>query len=153
MVQAAESAAAAAQAAQALLSRQAGDESRSWWKLLPKPQVFDHSTRESEISSWKEWSWSFEQYIASVDGRFAEDIQNMRSHLDREVDPVDFSESEKQRNTFLYSLLSSLVRQRALLVVRQTTGNNGLEAYRTLIQQNEPISKNRSMGLLNVIMN
>ena len=153
MVQAAESAAAAAQAAQAMLSRQTGDESRSWWELLPKPQVFDHSTRESEISSWKEWSLSFEQYIASVDGRFAEDIQNMRSHLDREVDPVDFSDSEKQRNTFLYSLLSSLVRQRALLVVRQTTGNNGLEAYRTLIQQNEPISKNRSMGLLNVIMN
>ena len=83
----------------------------------------------------------------------SEDIQNMRSHLDREVDPVDFSDSEKQRNTFLYRLLSSLVRQRALLVVRQTTGNNGLEAYRTLIQQNEPTSKNRSMGLLNVIMN
>jgi len=147
MVQAAEAAAAAAQAAQAMLSRQAGDESRSWWKLLAKPPVFDHSTRESEISSWKEWSWTFEQYIASVDSRFSEDIQNMRSHLDREVDPVDFSDSEKQRNTFLYSLLSSLVRQRALLVVRQTTGNNGLEAYRTLIQQNEPISKNRSMGL------
>lgn len=33
------------------------------------------------------------------------------------------------------------------------TGSNGLEAYRRLIQQNEPMSKNRSMGLLNVIMN
>ena len=38
------------------------------------------------------------------------------------------------------------------MVVRQTAGSNGLEAYRALIQQNEPLSKNRSMGLLNVIM-
>ena len=39
------------------------------------------------------------------------------------------------------------------MVVRQTAGSNGLEACRALIQQNEPLSKNRSMGLLNVIMN
>ena len=40
-----------------------------------------------------------------------------------------------------------------LLVVKQVAGCNGLEAFRTLIQQNEPVSKNRSMGLLNIIMN
>ena len=39
------------------------------------------------------------------------------------------------------------------MVVRQVSGSNGLEAYRMLIQQNEPLSKNRSMGPLNVIMN
>ena len=50
-------------------------------------------------------------------------------------------------------MIASLLRQRALLVVRQVTGCNGLEAYRTLILQNEPVSKNRSMGLLNVKMN
>ena len=38
------------------------------------------------------------------------------------------------------------------MVVRHTAGSNGLEAYRALIQQNEPLTKNRSMGLLNVIM-
>ena len=40
-----------------------------------------------------------------------------------------------------------------LLVVKQVAGCNGLEAYRTLIQQNEPVSKNRSMGFPNIIMN
>ena len=153
MVHAAESAAAAANAAQQLLSRQQPEEPRSWWKLLPKPAVFDHSSRETEISGWKEWSWSFEQYINSVDPKFGDDIQNMRSKLDQPVDPVDFSDGERQRNAFLYSMLSSLLRQRPLLVVKQIAGCNGLEAYRTLIQQNEPVSKNRSMGLLNIIMN
>eukprot|EP00435_Cladocopium_sp_Y103_P039736 s2263_g10.t1 len=116
-------------------------------------QMFDHASREAEISAWRDWSWTFEQYIASVDAKFSDDIQSVRAHLDRVVDPVDFSDAEKHSNTFFYSLLSSLLRQRALLVVRQVTGCNGLEAYRTLIQQNEPISKNRSMGLLNLIMN
>eukprot|EP00435_Cladocopium_sp_Y103_P017140 s491_g4.t1 len=127
-------------------------------KLMGRPRVDSvvqmlHYAWEAEISGWRDWSWQFEQYIASVDAKFSDDIQYVRAHLDRTVDPVDFSDAEKQRNTFLYSLLSSLVRQRALLVVRQVTGCNGLEAYRTLIQQNEPISKNRSMGLLNLIMN
>ena len=72
---------------------------------------------------------------------------------DRAVDPVDFTDLERQRNHFLYSLLSSLVRQRALLVIRQVENSNGLEAYRQLVQQNEPMTKNRSMGLLNAIMN
>ena len=153
LVAAAEAAAEAAKAATALASRSSADDNRSWWKLLPKPQVFDHSTREAEISSWKEWSWSFEQYISSVDSKFSDDVQQVRNHLNATVDPIDFSDQERQRNSFFYSLLSSLVRQRALMVVKQVPNQNGLEAYRLLIQQNEPLSKNRSMGLLNIIMN
>eukprot|EP00435_Cladocopium_sp_Y103_P032397 s251_g8.t1 len=153
LVAAAEAAAEAAKAATALASRASSDESRAWWKLLPKLQIFDHATREAEISNWKEWCWSFEQYISSVDAKFADDIQQVRNHLDRVVDPIDFSDQESQRNNFFYSLLSSLVRQRALMVVKQVSNSNGLEAYRVLIQQNEPLSKNRSMGLLNIIMN
>ena len=61
----------------------------------------------------------FEQYVASVDTRFSDDVQQIRSNLNTTVDPVDFSDSEKQRNSFFYSLLSSLLRQRPLLVVRQ----------------------------------
>ena len=144
---------AASRAAESASNRPSDGDGKQWCKLLPKPPPFDHSTRESEISSWKEWSWLFEQYMASVDSRFSDDIQQVRDHVEQQVDPVDFTDMERQRNSFLYSLLSSLVRQRALLVVKQVSNSNGLEAYRLLIQQNEPLSKNRSMGLLNVIMN
>lgn len=37
-------------------------------------------------------------------------------------------------------------------MVKKVGRSNGLETYRLLIQQNEPLSKNRSMGVLNVIM-
>ena len=153
LVAATEAAALAAQkAAEAVQSRPAGEDSRSWWKLLPKPPTFDHATREAEIAAWKEWSWLLEQYLGSVDPKFTDDIQGVGAQVDRSVDMVDFSDSERQRNNFLYSMFSSLLRQRALLVVKQVTGNNGLEVYRLLVQQNEPASKNRGMSLLSVIM-
>ena len=135
------------------VSRTSTDDSKQWWRLLPKPPTFEHTNRESEMAAWREWSWAFEQYVASVDAKFADDIEQLRANPNQAVDPVDFTDTERQRNHFLYSLLSSLLRQRPLLVVRNLTGSNGLEAYRMLIQQNEPVSKNRSMGLLNVIMN
>ena len=152
MVLATESAAAAAQAAVQAASR-SSDESRAWWKLLPKPALFDHATREAEIAGWKDWSWSFEQYMSSVDSKFMDDIRQVRSNTEKPIDTFDFSDAERQRNSFFYSLLSSLMRQRALLVVKQVPGNNGLEAYRLLVAQNEPANKNRAMSLLNTIMN
>jgi hypothetical protein len=106
------------QATASAVNRPAAEDGKSWWKLLAKPPTFDHSTREGEIAAWKEWSWTFEQYISSVDAKFAEDIPKLREHPERPIDPVDFNDMEKQRNTFFYSLLSSLLRQRALLVVR-----------------------------------
>ena len=94
MVAAAESAAAAANAATQALARRDTDDGKSWWKLLPKPPTFDHGTREAEISAWKEWSWTFEQHLSSVDSKFLDDIEQVRAHPERLVDPVDFTESE-----------------------------------------------------------
>ena len=99
MVLATESAAAAAQAAVQAASR-SSDESRAWWKLLPKPALFDHATREAEIAGWKDWSWSFEQYISSVDSKFMDDIRQVRSNTEKPIDTFDFSDAERQRNSF-----------------------------------------------------
>ena len=124
MVQAAEAAALAAQAATRAVegvSRTSTDDSKQWWRLLPKPPTFEHTNRESEIAAWREWSWAFEQYVASIDAKFADDIEQLRANPNQAVDPVDFTDTERQRNHFLYSLLSSLLRQRPLLVVRNVT--------------------------------
>ena len=94
MVAATEAAARAAQKTvemvESAASRTTGDDNKSWWKLLPKPPNFDHSTREAEISGWKEWSWMFEQYVASIDSRFTDDRQGVRARLDQPIDTVDF---------------------------------------------------------------
>ena len=56
------------------------------------------------------------------------------------------SDEERQRGSFLYALLASLVRQRPLSLIKQIKEANGLEAYRMLVQSLEPASKNRSLG-------
>ena len=55
--------------------------------------------------------------------------------------------------SFLYELLASLLKQHPLMVLKAVGEANGYEAYRQLIASNEPHSKNRSMSLLNLIMN
>ena len=80
---AAAAAQAAAQAAQSAQALRPGPDEKTWWKLLPKPPNFDHSSHETEIAGWEEWSWSFEQYMSSIDTKFNDDIQEMRKEFPR----------------------------------------------------------------------
>ena len=77
MIQVAEAASMAAQsAAEALGRRPEGD--KNWFRVLPKPANFDAKTREEEMSQWRDFSWSVEQYLSSMDGAFAEDFKEVR---------------------------------------------------------------------------
>ena len=126
---------------------------KSWYRLLPKPQVFEPSNREQEISQWRDWAWSLEQYLASLDPQYVMEIKTLRENPQTEVDASVQTDSEQKRSVFLYGLLASLVKQRPLLVVKQVKMSNGYEAYRQLIQSCEPLNKNRAMSLLSIIMN
>ena len=146
---------AASQAAKALEELKSSSEKgdRSWYKLLQKPGSFDPATREQEISLWKEWAWSFEQYLSNIDPLFSEDINVLRANPTNFVDASVQHDDAKKRGALLYSLLASLVKQRPLMVVRSVLNNNGLSAYRQLLLSNEPVNKDRALSLLNVIMN
>lgn len=160
MIEATENASqAAAMAAQALTLMQSSTSSSSstdekaWYRILPKPAVFEAKDRESEIATWRDWAWSFEQYIGSLDANYVGDIKTLRENPSIEVDMSVQTDGEKRRGVFLYGLLASLLKQRPLLVLKQITDCNGFEAYRQLIQSNEPVNKNRAMPLLGLIMN
>ena len=161
MVQAAESAANAAQAVSSAVAAQSSSsssgglfsgDSSQLYKLLAKPQTFDPSSREHEISLWREWSWSFEQYLASLDSHYPDELKVIRSNLGTEIDQSVQDDKERQRGTFLYGLLSGVLKQRPLMLLKQVQNSNGFEAYRQLIAANEPQNKNRSMSLLSTIM-
>ena len=128
-------------------------ENRDWYKLLAKPASFDPSSREAEIAGWKDWSWALEQYLGSLDAVFTEEIRVIRNNSGTVVDTTAQSNAEMRRGSFLYGLLASLLKQRPLMVLKAVGEANGYEAYRQLICANEPHSKNRSMSLLNLIMN
>ena len=81
-----------------------------------------------------------------------DDIKEIREHPDRPIDASIQTDEERQRGSFLYALLASLVRHRPLALIKQVKEANGVEAYRMLIQSLEPAGKNRSLGLLTMIL-
>ena len=129
-----------------------GSDEKGWYKLLPKPNTWEPKTREEELGQWRDWSWSLEQYLATLDPQFVADIENIRKNVETPVDMSVMHEDEKKRCSFLYGLLASLLRGRPLQVVKQVDKANGFESLRQLIVACEPASRNRSMGLLSCIL-
>ena len=153
MIQATNSAAEAAQAAvKAVESFKSGSDDKNWYRLLPQPGDFNPSSREDEISKWREWSWQFEQYLGSLDHPYVSDIVDSRKNPTAVVDDSVQSSEEQKRSIFMYGLMAALLKGRPLLMLKAMKNFNGNEGYRQLVLSNEPKSQNRSMSLLNVIM-
>ena len=96
MIQATNSAAEAAQAAvKAVESMKTGSDDKNWYRLLPKPGDFNPTTREDEISKWREWSWQFEQYLGSSDHHYVSDILDLRKNPTHVVDDSEQSSEEQ----------------------------------------------------------
>ena len=112
MIQATESAAAAANAASLAVHAISGGSSSStqqssnnkveWYKVLPKPQGFEPKDREQELGGFRDWFWSLEQYIVAVDSNYATDLAYIRSHLDEELPLVEQDAEKTKRSAFLY---------------------------------------------------
>ena len=61
------------------------------------------------------------------------------------------SEGTKQRGTYLFSILASLLKGRPLQILKQVDENNGYEALRQLICVLQPKSRGRALGLLTTL--
>ena len=162
LMQATEAAAAAANAASQAVSALSGGSSGSmqhggenkaeWYKVLPKPQNFEPKDREQELSGFRDWFWSLEQYIVAVDSNYAGDLTYIRNHLDEELPLVEQTTEKTKRSAFLYGLLASLLKNRPLMLLKGVEQGNGLEAVRQLVRTCQPSSRNRSLALLHLIM-
>lgn len=154
MIVASEAASKAAESAvKALKELKESHESdeKSWYRLLPKPSSWEPKSREEEITMWRDWVWSLEQRLGSLDAEYPVEIDNIRKNLSHAQDLTVMTESER-KSVFLYGLLASLLKHRPLLVLKQVSGCNGYEALRQLMESCEPVSRNRAMGLLNAML-
>ena len=152
MVQAAEAASQAATVAAQALNELKPKETNDWFKLVPKPNSFDPKNKEEEISLWRDWWWTVEQFLATVDSKYQSEIDTLKTKLEVEIVLTSLSSEEQKRSLFLYSLLASLLKGRLLNILKGVTNNNGYEGLRQLLQTCQPSSRNRSLGLLNAIM-
>ena len=151
MIQAAEAAATAANAASAALSNMSssststgqagnatGDNKMEWYKVLPKPSVFEPRDREAELATFRDWWWQVEQYILAVDAKYGHDLQTIRSKLDDEIPLVEQNIEQTRRSAFLYGLLASLLRGRPLLLLK---GLNRAMDWRLHANYFEPVNR------------
>ena len=100
---AAEAASAAVSAVESLKSSFASSttDEKAWYRLLPKPSNFDPGQREDEIAKWRDWSWSFEQYVGTLDPSFVSEIERIRKTPDVEVD-MDIMASDEQKRCIFF---------------------------------------------------
>ena len=162
MLQAAEAAVAAANAASTAINSltssstgtggATGTTKTEWYKVLPKPSCFEPKDREAELATFRDWWWQVEQYMLAVDANYGHDLQTIRSKLDEEIPLVEQSIEQTRRSAFLYGLLASLLKNRPLSLLKGIEQGNGLEAVRQLFRTCQPSSRNRSLGLLHLIM-
>ena len=148
MVQAAEAGGAAA----AALANRPESQKDDWYKMLPKPGVFDPKDRESELSTFRDWWWSVEQYLMAVDTEYLAHFDVLRKNLDTAISVASLTPEQNRRGTFLYGLLASLLKSRPLMMLKGVERGNGFEAVRQLFKTCQPSSRNRALGLLHLLM-
>ena len=129
-----------------------GLDSRDLLRLLPKPEIFKVPPRQDEHAAWLSWWWGTRQYITALDHRFDSDIAVIEANLSREVvlSPSD-PPGTAVRSAQLYAILCSLLKGKALSIVRQIDSKRGYEALRLLLMQYQPPSKVRSLGILSAL--
>ena len=87
--------------------------------LIAKPNIFDHKSQEEEIKVFREWSWVFEKYLGAADEG---DVKDLKEIYDDKFDLDLATEAGKTRRIKLYGLLASLMRGRALQLVKAVAG-------------------------------
>ena len=96
-----------------------------WAKLLQKPTTFEYASHDAEIKAFGDWSWQVERYLTAIDQGYAEDFKELKDHPNREMAWAVMDEEQQTRGVQMYGLLSGLVRNKALQVLKAVDNMNG----------------------------
>ena len=122
-----------------------------WPKLLNKPSIFENKNAEEDIKSFRDWHWQLCQYVTAVDEGFAGELKQLNDDPSKKLSMETASAETRHRSTKLCSLLASLVKNRALSIVRGTANSDGCEALRQLILYLRPNTQTCGLALLPAI--
>ena len=119
-----------------------------WSKLINKPQVFEHASLEAEIKAFRDWSWQLGQFLVTIDPSYDEELKKIYDDPSKSLDMSTASADTRMRSSKLYGLLASLVRGKALSLVKSVSGADGYEALRQMCLALRPNSNTRGLALL-----
>ena len=114
-------------------------------KHVKPPEVFKAESRSEELQRWQDWKFSFESFIGVSDSallREMRDAGNQQYVISMNALPPD----QRNRSEKLYSMLSTLMKNRALRLARGVTEQNGYEAWRVIMKDLQPSTRQRSLA-------
>ena len=116
-------------------------------KLLQRPTQFDMSQEHWETFKFQLGSWIGSQHSAYPD------VMEAARKLSAPIILDSLGERDKTLSIALYAILVSLI-PKAAPILRGITGNNGLEAWRTIYQELEPkLTQQKSASWLKTLSN
>lgn len=111
---------------------------------MNKPPIFEHSTVEAEIKAFPDWSWQVSQYLATIDSSYDDELKKVFDNPSSKLDMESASVETRTRNMILYGLLASLVRGKALNIVKIVGTSDGYEALRHMVLALRPNNNNKT---------
>ena len=115
-------------------------------KILGKPCSYG-----GDAAQWKEWRFAFEMWWACLDPQ-AETLLENAVGCGHVIVPATSTADAQELGRILYLILAQSLKGRPLELLKTVSKSNGFEVYRILIQEYEPKTKNRTLGMLQNIM-
>ena len=155
----AKAAEAASQAALAL--RESNDQAKAQRsgfaeasKVVKCPASFGSTSSTEDQANWLDFAFSFKQWLVYAEPGFETDLKHVEDHLNVPVTYTATPEgaASEVRSKKLYAILSGLLQQRPLKLLKQVPNSNGMEVWRQLSSLYTPKTKSRALGILSALM-
>ena len=125
-----------------------GQANAQWSRYVKQPDVFKPDTREQELKQWSDWRFTLENYVKSVDVVMHTEMSIIANNAEAKIEWSELNEERKERSLRLFGLLASLLRNRPLKLIRHMPHENGYEAWRVLIVDMQPSTRQTLEGEL-----
>ena len=123
-------------------------EQNQWARNVKGPEVFKAETRESELKQWEDWKFTLENWAKAVDPEMHLDMKRVAQNAEEAIDWNELSDARKVRSLRLFGVLASYLRGRALKPIKHTPEENGYEAWRLLLRDMQPSTRQRALALM-----
>ena len=100
---------------------------------------------------WQDWAWTFKQWVLAVNPEIHTGLEEIEKDLTTERVEDTMTRDAVAQGKQLYSMLTTLLRECPLNLLKSVEGNNGYEAWRILSRTLAPKSKTRALALLGAI--
>ena len=117
------------------------------WSTSPQ-FLGENATADEDIRLFRDWLWQLTQFLVTIDSEYENEVKQVTDDPTKPLDLSSASTDTRGRAAKLYGLMSSLVRCRALAIVKAVPSGNGYEALRQLVLAMRPNTQSRGLAML-----